>query len=98
MVISVEEKPSLQALERKTGYVETDPGKIVRAYQSTYQRPGMLHLLAALRAGTGEVKTVITQGKRGGGVLAVYGPDCGGDLARAGIARDRGRLLPAQEM
>ena len=31
MVISVEEKPSLQALERKTGHVETDPGKIVRA-------------------------------------------------------------------
>ena len=64
MVISVDEKPSIQALERKTGYVETDSGKIVRAYKSTYKRHGTLNLFAALRVATGEVKTAITQRKR----------------------------------
>ena len=64
MVISVDEKPSIQALERKTGYVETDNGKIVRAYKSTYKRHGTLNLFAALSVATGEVKTAITQRKR----------------------------------
>jgi len=64
MVISVDEKPSIQALERKTGYVETDSGKIVRAYKSTYKRHGTLNLFAALRVATGEVKTAFTQRKR----------------------------------
>ena len=64
MVLSVDEKPSIQALERKTGYVETDNGKIVRAYKSTYKRHGTLNLFAALRVATGEVKTAFTQRKR----------------------------------
>jgi transposase len=64
MVISVDEKPSIQALERKTGYVETDSGKIVRAYKSTYKRHGTLNLFAALKVATGEVKTAFTQRKR----------------------------------
>jgi len=64
LVIAVDEKPSIQALERKTGYVETDNGKIVRGYKSTYQRHGTLNLFAALQVATGEVKTAITQLKR----------------------------------
>jgi transposase len=64
LVISVDEKPSIQALERKTGYVETDNGKIVRAYKSTYKRHGTLNLFAALEVATGQVKTTITQLKR----------------------------------
>ena len=64
LVISVDEKPSIQALERKTGYVETDSGKIVRAYKSTYKRHGTLNLFAALEVATGEVKTAFTQRKR----------------------------------
>ena len=52
LVISVDEKPSIQALERKTGYVETDNGKIVRAYKSTYKRYGTLNLFAALEVAT----------------------------------------------
>ena len=36
LVISVDEKPSIQALERTTGYVETDNGKIVRSFKSTF--------------------------------------------------------------
>jgi transposase len=64
LVISVDEKPSIQALERKTGYVETDNGKIVRGLKSTYQRHGTLNLFAALEVATGQVKTAITQLKR----------------------------------
>lgn len=64
LVISVDEKPSIQALERKTGYVETDNGKIVRAYKSTYKRHGTLNLFAALKVATGEVQTTITNLKR----------------------------------
>ena len=64
LVISVDEKPSIQALERKTGYVETDNGKIVRGLKSTYKRHGTLNLFAALGVATGQVKTAITQLKR----------------------------------
>lgn len=64
LVISVDEKPSIQALERRTGYVETDNGKIVRGLKSTYQRHGTLNLFAALEVATGQVKTAITQLKR----------------------------------
>jgi hypothetical protein len=46
LVLSVDEKPSIQALERKTGYVETDNGKIVRGFKSTYKRHGTLNLFA----------------------------------------------------
>jgi transposase len=64
LVICVDEKPSIQALERKTGYVETDNGKIVRAYRSTYKRHGTLNLFAALQVATGQVQTAFTQLKR----------------------------------
>lgn len=64
LVICVDEKPSIQALERKTGYVETDHGKIVRAYRSTYKRHGTLNLFAALQVATGQVQTAFTQLKR----------------------------------
>jgi transposase len=64
LVISVDEKPSIQALERRTGYVETDNGKIVRGLKSTYKRHGTLNLFAALAVATGQVKTAFTQLKR----------------------------------
>ena len=64
LVICVDEKPSIQALERKTGYVETTQGKIVRAYRSTYKRHGTLNLFAALEVATGQVNTAFTQLKR----------------------------------
>jgi transposase len=63
-VISVDEKPSIQALERKTGYVETDNGKIVRGVKSTYKRHGTLNLFAALEIATGAIHTETTEKKR----------------------------------
>jgi transposase len=64
LVISVDEKPSIQALERSTGYVETDNGKIVRGLKSTHKRHGTLNLFAALEVATGAVHTETTKLKR----------------------------------
>lgn len=64
LVVCIDEKPSIQALERATGYVETDSGKLVRGYKSTYRRHGTLNLLAALEVATGAIHTQTTQRKR----------------------------------
>jgi len=64
LVLSVDEKPSIQAIERKTGYIETRDGKIVRAYKSTYKRHGTLNLFAALNVQTGHVHAETTNQKK----------------------------------
>lgn len=64
LVICVDEKPSIQAIERSRGYVETSSGKIVQGMKSTYKRHGVLNLFAALNVATGAVKTQITQRKK----------------------------------
>src|ERR1017187_9804291 len=64
VVLSVDEKPSIQAIERTSGYVETDSGKVVRGLKSTYKRHGTLNLFAALEVGTGQVKTKFTEYKK----------------------------------
>jgi len=64
VILSVDEKPSMQAIERPTGYVETDSGAIVRALKSTYKRHGTLNLFAALEVGTGQVRVKFTEYKK----------------------------------
>jgi transposase len=64
MVLAVDEKPSIQALERATGYVQTDNGKIVRGFKSTYKRHGTLNLFAALTVATGAIRAKTTARKR----------------------------------
>lgn len=64
LVLSVDEKPSIQALERKTGYVCTSSGKIVRGLKSTYKRHGTINLFAALNVATGEIKSKTTHTKK----------------------------------
>jgi transposase len=54
----------IQAIERSSGYVETDSGTIVRALKSTYKRHGTLNLFAALEVGTGQVHTKFTDYKK----------------------------------
>jgi transposase len=63
LVISVDEKPTIQAIERTTGYVKTSSGKIVRGMKSTYKRNGTINLFAALNVATGVVygKTTTTK-------------------------------------
>jgi transposase len=50
VVLSVDEKPSIQAIERASGYVETDSGKVVRGLKSTYKRHGTLNLVCRPRS------------------------------------------------
>jgi transposase len=64
LVLSVDEKPSIQALERKTGYVCTSSGKIVRGLKSTYKRHGTINLFAALNVATGTIQTKTTETKK----------------------------------
>jgi len=64
IVLCVDEKPSIQALERKTGYIQTADGKVQRAYKSTYKRNGTLNLFAALEVSTGKVIGKVTGTKK----------------------------------
>ena len=64
LILSVDEKPSIQAIERSSGYVETDNGDVVRALKSTYKRHGTLNLFAALEVGTGQVHAKTTELKK----------------------------------
>ena len=64
LVISIDEKPSIQALERTTGYVCTSSNKIVHGLKSTYKRHGTLNLFAALNVATGFVHAQTTELKR----------------------------------
>ena len=64
LVLSVDEKPSIQALERKTGYVYTSSGKVVRGLKSTYKRHGTINLFAALNVATGAIQSKTTTTKK----------------------------------
>jgi len=64
VVISVDEKPSIQALSRATGYITTRSGKQIRAMKSTYRRNGTLNLFAALKIAAGQVFVKSTKTKK----------------------------------
>ena len=64
IVISVDEKPSIQALSRTTGVVKTSNGKIVSAVKSTYKRNGTQNLFAALEVATGVIHGKATKTKK----------------------------------
>ena len=64
LVLSVDEKPSIEALERARGYVQTSSGKIVQGMKSTYKRHGTVNLFAALEVATGIIRGKTTQTKK----------------------------------
>jgi transposase len=64
LVLSVDEKPSIQAIQRPSSYVETDSGAVVRAMKSTYKRNGTFNLFAALEIATGQVYVQTTERKK----------------------------------
>lgn len=64
LVLSVDEKPSIQAIQRPSGYVETDSGAVVRAMKNTYKRNGTLNLFAALEIASGQVYAQTTEQKK----------------------------------
>lgn len=60
LVVCVDEKPNIQALERSTGYAVSSDRKLVRALESTYKRNGTLNLFAALEVATGQIHSKTT--------------------------------------
>ena len=64
IVISIDEKPTIQALERKTGYVTTRDKKVVRGLNSTYKRHGTINLFAALEVASGSIRGKTSQSKK----------------------------------
>lgn len=62
-VISIDEKPGIQAISRTQGFVYGKNGKILRAYKSTYRRNGTLNLFAALNVASGSVFGKVTERK-----------------------------------
>lgn len=64
VVISVDEKPHIQALERAQGYLRLPDGKAVNGFSHCYKRHGTSTLFAALDVATGMVKTGHYQRRR----------------------------------
>lgn len=63
MVISIDEKPSIQAKSCPQGYVFEKNGTIARAMKSTYRRNGTLNLFAALDIAAGKAIGETTERK-----------------------------------
>lgn len=57
LVICVDEKPSIQALERDQGWLRLPDGQAVRGFNHEYKRHGTTTLFAALEVATGMVQT-----------------------------------------
>jgi transposase len=57
VVLCVDEKPCIQALERAQGYLKLPNGKAVTGFSHEYKRHGTTTLFAALETTTGLVKT-----------------------------------------
>jgi len=56
VVLSVDEKPHIQALERAQGYLKLPNGRALRGFSHDYKRHGTTTLFAALEVATGRVK------------------------------------------
>jgi len=64
LVLAVDEKPSIQALERAQGYLRLPNGKALTGFSHCYTRHGTTTLFAALEVTTGLVKTAHYQRRR----------------------------------
>jgi transposase len=81
IVICVDEKPSIQALERAQGYLKLPNGRALTGHSHDYKRNGTSTLFAAFEVATGKVRTVHKNRRRRveflafmNGVVAAY-PD-----------------------
>jgi transposase len=60
VVLCVDEKPNIQALERLTGYAISSDRKLVKGLGSTYKRRGTLNLFTALEVASGIIHGKVT--------------------------------------
>lgn len=64
IVLAVDEKPHIQALERAQGYLRLPDGRSLVGHGHTYKRRGTSTLFAALEVATGRVTTAHTKRRR----------------------------------
>jgi transposase len=64
VVLSVDEKPHIQALERAQGWLKLPNGRAITGYAHEYKRHGTSTLFAALNVATGEVQAAHTKRRR----------------------------------
>ena len=64
VVLSVDEKPHIQALERAQGWLRLPNGRAITGYSHEYKRHGTTTLFAALNVTTGEVQVRHAQRRR----------------------------------
>ncbi|NIR33754.1 MAG: IS630 family transposase [Desulfuromonadales bacterium] len=64
LVLSVDEKPHIQALERSQGYLRLPSGRAVTGFAHEYKRNGTTTLFAALNVATGQVQAGHYQRRR----------------------------------
>ena len=64
LVLSIDEKPSIQALERAQGWIRMPDGRAMNGFSHGYKRHGTTTLFAALDIVTGQVKTGHYQRRR----------------------------------
>lgn len=57
IILSIDEKPAIQALERAQGWLRLPSGKAITGYNHEYKRHGTTTLFAALNIVTGLIKT-----------------------------------------
>jgi transposase len=64
IVLCVDEKPSIQALERAQGYLKLPNGRALTGQSHDYKRHGTSTLFAALNVATGKITAAHTQRRR----------------------------------
>jgi transposase len=64
IVLAVDEKPAIQALERAQGYLKLPNGRALTGFAHEYKRRGTTTLFAALDIATGQIKAKHTKRRR----------------------------------
>jgi hypothetical protein len=64
VVLCVDEKPSIQALERAQGYLKLPNGRALTGHSHDYKRHGTTTLFAAFEVATGKVKAKHSKQRR----------------------------------
>jgi len=79
IVLCIDEKPSIQALERAQGYLKLPNGRALTGQSHDYKRHGTTTLFAALEVATGKITATHTKRRRRveflgfmNGVVAAY--------------------------
>ena len=76
VVICVDEKPSIQALERAQGYLKLPNGRALTGHSHDYKRHGTTTLFAAFEVATGKVTGAHEEAPAPQGVPGLHGRGC----------------------